>query len=59
MVLVNGLEDSETREVQNVSAAPNVPELVWPILQSEKKVEKGFVTVNIMETRRTQGIKTL
>jgi hypothetical protein len=55
--LDNGSEVSETLEVRNVSAAPNVPGLIWPIRQSKKKVERALVTVNIMETRRNQGIK--
>jgi hypothetical protein len=55
--LDNGSEVSPTLEVRNVSAAPNVPGLIWPIRQSKKKVEKALVTVNIMETRRNKGIK--
>jgi len=55
--LDNGSEVSQTLEVWNVSAAPNVPGLIRPIRQSKKKVEKAFVTVNIMETRRNKGIK--
>jgi len=51
-----GSEDSETPEVRNVIAAPNVPELIRPIPQSRKKVEKALLTVNIMETRRNKGI---
>jgi hypothetical protein len=52
----NGSEVSQTLEVRNVSAAPNVPGLIWPIRQSKKKVEKSLVMVNIMETRRNRGI---
>jgi len=37
----NGSEVSQTPEVQNVSAAPNVPGLIRPIRQSKKKVEKA------------------
>jgi hypothetical protein len=55
--LDNGSEVSETLEVRNVSAAPNVPGLIRPIQQSKKTVEKALVTVNIMETRRNKGIK--
>ena len=57
MELEKASEDSETPEVQNVSAAPNVPGLIRPIRQSRKKVEKELLTVNIMETRRSKGIK--
>jgi hypothetical protein len=57
MELDNGSEESETPELRNVSAAPNVPGLIRPILPSEKKGEKALLTVNMMETRRNQGIK--
>jgi hypothetical protein len=55
--LDNGSEVSETLQVRNVSAAPNVPGLIRPTRKSKKKVEKALVTVNIMETRRNKGIK--
>jgi len=55
--LDKGSEVSDTLQVRNVSAAPNVPGLIRPIPQSKKKVEKASVTVNIMETRRNKGIK--
>jgi len=42
-----------------VSAAPNVPGLIRPILRSKKKVEKALLTVNIMEMRRNKGIKKI
>ena len=57
MELDNGSEESETPELRTVSAAPNVPGLIRPILRSEKKVEKAMLTVNIMETRRNKWIK--
>jgi len=57
MELHNGIEDSETLEQRNVSAALNVPGLIRPIQRSKKKVEKMLMTVNIMETRRNKGIK--
>jgi hypothetical protein len=57
MELDNSSEVSETLEVLNVSAAPNVLGLIQPIRQSKKKVQKGGVTVNIVETRRNTGIK--
>ena len=55
--LHNSIEDSETSEQRNVSAAPNDPRLIWSIRRSKKKVEKALMTVNIMETRRNMGIK--
>jgi len=57
MDLENSSEVSQTLEVRNVSAAPNVPGLIRPIRQSKKKVEKALVTVNVMEMRRNKGIK--
>ena len=38
--LENGSEDSETPEVRNANAAPNVRGLIRPIWWSKKKVEK-------------------
>jgi hypothetical protein len=57
MELDNGSEDSETPEVRNVSAAPNVPGLIRPIGRSKLKVEKALLMVNIMEMRRNKGIE--
>jgi hypothetical protein len=54
----NGSENSETPELRNVSAAPNVPWLIRPIWRSKKKVQKALLMVNIMETRRNKEIKT-
>ena len=55
--LDNGTEESETPALQNVSAAPNVLGLIRPILRSKKMVKKALLMVNIMETRRNEGIK--
>jgi hypothetical protein len=57
MELDNGSEVSETLEVRNVSAAPNIPGLIRPIRQSKKKGGMAVLTVNIMETSRNKGIK--
>jgi hypothetical protein len=57
MELDNGTELSETLEVQNLSAARNVPGLIRPIRQSKKYVERALLMVNLMETRRNKGIK--
>jgi len=57
MELDNGSEESETPALQNVSAAPNVLGLIRPILRSKKMVKKALLMVNIMETRRNEGIK--
>jgi hypothetical protein len=55
MELDNGSKDSETPELRNVSAAPNVPWLIWSIRRSNKKVEQAVLTVIIMETRNNKG----
>jgi len=57
--LDNCSDVSETLEVRNVSAAPNVPGLIRPKRQSKKKVEKALLAVNIMETRRNKGVKKM
>jgi len=57
MELHNGIEDSETPEQRNVSAAPNVPGLIQPIQRSKKTVEKALMTVNTMETKRNKRIE--
>jgi len=57
MELDNGSEESETPELRNVRAAPNVAGLIQPILRSKNKVEKVLLTVNIMAMRTNQGIK--
>jgi len=51
----NGIEDTECPEQQDVSAAPNVPGLVWPTRKSKSQAEKLLVTVNAAETRRNNG----
>jgi len=57
MDLDNSKDNSETPEVRNVSVVLNVPGFIWPIRQSKRKVEKVFLTANIMETKRNKGIK--
>jgi hypothetical protein len=48
----HGSEESETPPLQNVSAAPNVAELIWPIRRPKKMVKKAVQTVIIIEMRR-------
>jgi hypothetical protein len=50
----NCIEDTETLEQQDVSAAPNVPRLIWPIQRSKTKAEIVLLIVNTMETRRNE-----
>jgi len=53
----NGIEDSECPEQRDVSAAPNVPGLVWPTWKSKRQAENVLVMVNAVETQRTKGGK--
>jgi len=57
MELDNGSEDSDTLEWRNVSTQLNLPGLIRPIQWSKCIAEKTSMTVNIMETRRNNGIK--
>jgi len=57
MLLGNGIEDLECPAQWNVTAPPNYPRLIWPALKSKRQVEKVFVTVNAIETRRNKGVK--
>jgi len=50
----NCIEDPEYPELQDVSAAPNMPGLVWPTRKSKSQAEKVLVTVNVAETRRNK-----
>jgi len=51
---INGLQSPEQRDV---SAAPNVPALIWPTWKSKRHAEKVLVTVNEIETRRNKRVK--
>jgi len=53
----NGIEDSKCPERQDVSAAPNVPASVLKTPESRRQAEKELFTVNVVETRRTNGGK--
>jgi hypothetical protein len=53
----NGIEDPECPEQRDVSTAPNVPGLIQPTWKSHSQTEKGFLTVNAIETKRTKGVK--
>ena len=55
----DGIEDLESREQWNMSAMPQVPRLIWPTWKSKRQVEKVFVTVNAIETRRNKGMKKM
>jgi len=53
----NDFEETETLEKQNVSAAPNVPRLIWPTRRSKKNIHQVLKTVNTIEWRSTEGIE--
>jgi len=53
----NTIEDPESPEQRDVSAAQNVPGLIRPTRKSKRHAEKVLVTVNTIETRRNQGVR--
>jgi len=53
----NSIENVESPEQQDVSAAPNVPRLVRPTQKSKRQAEKVLVTVNVIQTRRNKAVK--
>jgi hypothetical protein len=57
IVQYNYIEDSECQEQQDVSATPNMPELVGPTRKSKRHSDKVLLTVNAVETQRTTGGK--
>jgi len=50
-----GIEDPEFPEQWDVCAAPNVPGLIWPTRRSNNTAQKGFMTVNAMQTKRNKA----
>jgi len=53
----NSIEDPESPEQRDVSAAPNVAGLIRPTRKSKRHAEKVLATVNAIETRRNKGVK--
>jgi len=53
----NGIEDPKCPEQQDVSATPHVPTLFQPTRKSNRQAEMVLVTVNVIKTRRNQGVK--
>jgi len=53
----NGIQNPESPEQQDVSAARNIPELIGPTLMSKRHDEHLMVTVNTIKTRRNKRIK--
>jgi len=53
----NSIEDAESQEQRDLSAAPNVPRVIRPTRMSKRQAEEVLVTVNAIETRRNNGVK--
>jgi len=53
----DGIDDPESPEQQDVSAATNVPGFIRPIWKWKWQAENVSVAVNTLETRRIQGMK--
>jgi len=53
----NGIEDPDSTEKWDVSAAPNVPGLIWPTRRSNNKAAQQLMTVSAVETKRNKGHK--
>jgi len=53
-----GIEDPESPEQQDMSAAPNDPRLVWPTQKSKRQAQNVLLMVNAIETRTNKGVKT-
>jgi hypothetical protein len=54
---INCIDDLECPEQQAVSAAPNVPALVWPSWKSKRQAENGILMINAVEMRGNKGRK--
>jgi len=48
----NGIEDPECPEQQDVSALPNVTQLIQPTQKSNRLAEKVLVTISTTERRK-------
>jgi len=53
----NSIEDPDCPVQQDVSAAPDVPRLIWATRKSKRHGDKVVMTVNAIETRRNDGAK--
>jgi len=53
----NAMEDPDSPNKRDVSAAQNVPGLILQTRRSNKMAEKVLMTVNALETRRNTGHK--
>jgi hypothetical protein len=55
----NGIEDLESSDPQDVSDAPDVPQLIRPTLRSRSHLKKVLTMVNAMETRKKTRFKII
>jgi hypothetical protein len=55
----NYIKDPECPDQHDVTAAPNVPGLVWPTGKSTRQAEQVLVTVNAAEMRKNKGGKKI
>ena len=55
----NRIEDPDFPEQEDVSATPNVPQLVRPTQKSQRQAGKVMHTVNAIETRRNKRVKKM
>jgi hypothetical protein len=53
----NSIEDPESPDQRDLSAAPNLPRLIRPIRKPKRHADKLFAMVNAIETRRNKGVK--
>ena len=53
----NSFVDPDYPEQQDLSAAPNVPGLIWPTRKSKRQAGKVLMMVNAIERRRNKGMK--
>jgi hypothetical protein len=56
MELDNSIQDPESPELRDVSAAPNVPALIWPTLKSKRQGEKELVTDDEIKTKQNKAV---
>ena len=54
----NEIEDPQSPANRDVSAAPNIPGLIWPTQRSMRMADQWLMTVTAMETRTSNGNKT-
>jgi hypothetical protein len=53
----NVIDDADCPEQRDVSAAPNVPRLIWPTQIPQRYRNTMLLTVSAIETIRNKGVK--